>query len=98
MAVEDATDRAGFFDPADFGVTATYNGTTSVNGIFDNAYFEVAAGEAGIQSTHPVFWCRTADIPSPTHNQTLIISSVTYKIVGVEPDSTGITQLMLEKQ
>lgn len=92
-------DLSEFFDTTHgFGVTATYNGATPINGIFDAAYFEPEAGFGGIQLSQPVFLCRTADVPSATHGQTLVVNSVNYQIVGVEPDGTGMTLLKLEKQ
>jgi len=92
-------DLTEFLDTAyGFAVTATYNGSTSVNGIFDAEYFEPDAGFAGIQSAQPVFLCRTVDVASAAHGQTLVVASVNYKIVGVEPDGTGMTLLKLEKQ
>lgn len=81
-----------------FATTATYNGITPVDGIFDAEYFQPDAGFAGIQSSQPVFLCRTVDVSSATHGQTLVVASINYKIVGVEPDGTGMTLLKLEKQ
>lgn len=81
-----------------FAVTATYNGITPVNGIFDAEYFQPEAGFAGIQSNQPVFLCRTVDVSSALQGQTLVVNSVNYKIAVVEPDGTGITLLRLEKQ
>ena len=96
MFTEDLTE---FLDTTyGFAVTATYNGSTSVNGIFDAEYFEPDAGFAGIQSSQPVFLCRTVDVASASQQQTLVVASVTYKIVGIEPDGMGMTMLRLEKQ
>ena len=48
MAVETATERAIFFDADDFGVAASYTrqgqSAVTINGIFDNEFFEVEAG------------------------------------------------------
>lgn len=98
MTAETAEDLTAFFDTADFAVTATYNGATPVNGILDTAYVEAPAGIGGIQSSQPVFLCRTADVPSAAHGQTLVVGAVTYKLVGVEPDGSGTTILRLERQ
>lgn len=92
-------DLSEFLDPTyGFAVTATYNGVTSVNGIFDAQYFEPEAGLGGVQASQPVFLCRAADVPSAVHGQTLVVNAVTYQIVGVEPDGTGMTLLKLEQQ
>ena len=99
MAVESAADRASFFDVDDFGVAGNYNSGTTVNGILDNEYFGQAdAGGIAIESSSPAFLCRTADVPSAAHSDTLVVDSVSYVIVGVHPDGTGVTALMLEAQ
>ena len=86
-------DLSVFFDTDEFADSVTYNGV-AIAGIFDNAYFE---GQ-GIQSAQPVFTCPTASVPDAKHGDVLIRAGITYKVVGVEPDGTGITLLRLEKQ
>ncbi|PTR17498.1 hypothetical protein C8R31_101662 [Nitrosospira sp. Nsp2] len=88
-----AEDLSVFFDTDEFADAVTYNGAP-LAGIFDNAYFE---GQ-GIQGSQPVFTCPTADVASARHGDLLVRAGVTYKVVGVEPDGTGITLLRLEKQ
>lgn len=88
-----AEDLSVFFDTDEFADAATYNGAT-INGIFDNAYFE---GQ-GIQSSQPVFTCPTASVPNALHGDELVRAGVTFRVVGVEPDGTGVTLLRLEKQ
>ena len=99
MAVESAADRAALLDVDEFGSAATYNGSTTVNGIFENEYFEALAdGEVAVEGTQPRFTCRTADVPSAAHGDTLLISGTTYNVVGVQPDGTGMSTLALEEQ
>jgi hypothetical protein len=88
-----AEDLSVFFDTDEFADAVTYNGVT-INGIFDNAYFE---GQ-GIQGSQPVFICPTASVSNALHGDELVRNSVTYRVVGVEPDGTGVTLLRLEKQ
>jgi len=89
-------DLTAFFSTDDFGTSAVYSGTGStINGIFDAAYAEALDGM--VQGSQPAFVTRTADVPSATHGQTITISGTAYKIVGVEPDGTGLTLLRLEK-
>ena len=70
MAVETATERAIFFDVDDFGVAATYTASggspATVNGIFDNEFFEVEAGgtvavameRRGLHAAHQMYQAR----------------------------------------
>lgn len=102
MAVESADDRAIFFSADDFGVTATYTpsggGALSVNGIFDNEYFETdAGGEVAFALQQPMFHCRTADVPSAAEGDSLTVSGVGYVVRNVRPDGTGMTMLILEE-
>lgn len=102
MAVETAADRAVFFDVDDFGVAATYRrGVTNstVNGIFDNEFVQVEVGEVPYDSTEPVFYCRTADLPAGfTVGDRLTVSTVPYTIREFQPDGTGVSKLRLEAQ
>ena len=99
MPAETAADRAAMLDTDEFAVAATYNGGAIVNGIFDNEYAGVLDGAgAPVESTRPVFYCRTADVASAVHGDTLVISGTTYNVVGVEPDGAGMTTLILEVQ
>jgi hypothetical protein len=87
---------ATYFDPAFFGIAATYNGSATVNGILDLAYYEPLGNVA--EGSAPVFTCAAADVPSVAHGDTLVIGARTYKVCGVEPDGTGIVLLRLERQ
>jgi hypothetical protein len=83
-----------FFDTVGFAVSATLAGV-SVQGIFDNEYYE-PMGE--VQGASPVFTLPTASASTAAHGQSLVIGATTYKVRGVEPDGTGVTLLRLEKQ
>lgn len=88
-------DLAGYFKTADFGTSATWSvGSATVVGIFDSEY----ARELGmIDATDPQFVCRESDMSSAAQGQTLTINAVSYTIVGVEPDGTGLLTLRLRK-
>jgi hypothetical protein len=87
-----------FLGTDDFGVDALYKGTTTVQGIFDKQYFEAQAAFAGVHSSQPTFLGKASDFEDAAHGDTLLINSVNYKVVGVEPDGTGFTLLRLETQ
>jgi len=81
---------APFF--ADFGVLATLNGAP-VRGIFDAAYGEAFGLASG---NSPVF--RLASSVAVAEGNPLIVNAITYLVVGIEPDGTGLTTLRLEQQ
>jgi hypothetical protein len=75
-------------------VTATWNGTTAVDGIFDDAYvspLDVTAAAA------PRFVCLESAVPGVAFAQTLLVSATAYRIVGIRPDGRGIVELKLER-
>ena len=97
--VEDFSD---FYNTDDFAVTVTYTpqggSASTITGIFDDEYQLIDAGEVGVSGTSPVFECPTASVPDAATGDTLIINAVTYLVVEAQPDSTGVTVLILEKQ
>jgi len=72
---------------------------TQINGIFDNEYALIdAGGGVGVASREPKFQTETINVPNAADGDTLVVESITYKVRVVEPDGTGTTTLMLEKQ
>lgn len=102
MAVETATELAVFFDADDFGVAATYTPSggspATINGIFDNEFFEVeAGGEIAVAMEQPRFTCRTSDVSTAAEGDSITINSIAYTVRVVQSDGTGVTVLVLEE-
>lgn len=88
-------DLSVFFQTGDFAVAATYDGSTTVNGLFDAAYVDAL----GVSSVNPVFMCDAADVPAAGVNKTLLVNGVTYRIRDRQPEGDGaLVVLQLEKQ
>lgn len=86
-----------FFDTVQgFAVTATHNGTTSVDGIFDDEYFEVGQQFVGHQSHQPFFLYPAAALAAVTLGDLLEVGNNVYEVVTIEPDGLGLTRLKLE--
>lgn len=106
MGVETETERAIFFDCEEFAVACTYTraGQTlsepPLMGIFDNEFVSVSfEGGAELASTDPVFQVSTAKLhASAAPGDTLVIEGVTYKARVFQPDGTGVTTIVLERQ
>lgn len=98
MAVETADDRAALL--ADYGVTVTKADTTTFTAIFDETFIEVdpTGATRAVESSDPQIMARTADVSALVHGSLLTISGSSYKVIGIEPDGTGITTLILEVQ
>lgn len=86
-----AESLAPFF--SDFATVATLDGA-SVRGIFDSQYVD----PLGIASRQPMFTLPTSAAASATQASVLVVEGVTYRVRTIEPDGTGVTVLMLERQ
>ena len=77
-------------------MVANYNGNT-FNVQFFNEYEAAMLFGAEIESTHPFIMARDADILGIYHGAIIIISTIEYKVIGIQPDGTGLTTLILSK-
>ncbi len=90
---------APFF--TDFAVDAVYtpsSGTAStIKVIFDNKSMDIQVEDGSFEFSGPQAICKSSDVSSAAHNDTLVIGGVTYYITGIHPDGTGLTTLILSK-
>jgi hypothetical protein len=93
MSVETAADRTALL--ADYGTTVTKADASTFTGIFDNDFLAVDLDESEVESTEPTLLARTADVSGLAHGDSLTISAVSYTVRGIQPDGTGMTQIML---
>jgi hypothetical protein len=92
---------------ADFGVAAVPFAREPITVIFDRAHIEAMGGD--ISGTHPVALAVSADVSClEPHEDSLAIAgsahvppraeeSVTYKILDIQPDGTGLSTVLLEE-
>jgi hypothetical protein len=94
MGFESDADRLEYLKG--FGELASYTPSggvlESIYLIYDAPYIDALSGE----SIAPVATARTDDLTAPVHNGTLVVSAGTFTILNVEPDSEGMTLLILE--
>lgn len=81
----------------DFGESALINGGTEITVIFDNEYAMAVPMGADIESSKPIATAVSSDVENLSHEDTLEIREVVYKIVGIHPDGTGFTTLILSE-
>ena len=108
MTVESTSDLSDFFVTGDFGVAASYTpdggSSATINVLFDNPFNSVPldTGERDVESNTPTALAMSSDVSSVAHGDAIVISGITYAIVGVQKDSgsgyQGTTLLVLEKQ
>lgn len=92
---EDAT---AFFNTDEFATAATFDSSTTVNGIFDNEYIDF---DDDVASSNPIFQCALSDVTSVANalDKDLVIGSTTYTIRNARPDLNGFTVILeLEQQ
>jgi len=88
MTIESAADRLAMLADWDSAVF----GADTISGVFDNKFVEVN----GVEDVHPVFTCRTADVPGVAQGSAITVNGTAYTVVGVQPDGTGMSMLLLE--
>lgn len=70
-----------------------------VRAVFDNEYqaaqFDVA--DAGIESSGPKVTCLEAEIPGVAHGDAVVVRGITWYVLEVRPDGTGLVTLMLSR-
>lgn len=96
MPFDESMDLDAMFSADDFASNAIWNGKT-IQIIFDNEYVAQLTGEVPVASASPRATCRTADVEDAVQGDRLKVGTVTYNVIGVEPDGTGVTVLVLSK-
>jgi hypothetical protein len=98
MGIESIDDLAIFLGVDDFGTEVKF-GNKKFNGIFDNDFVEVdAGGGVSFATQQPRLVARSIDCAILSEDSQLVISGTTYKVKVIQPDGTGMTTLVLEKQ
>lgn len=90
-------DLAAMMSEAEFAVRVTVGtGTAAVarSGIFDAGYLEAAGGQ--VQTVGPALTMRSADVAGVAMFGAVSVGTTAYRVVGIEPDGTGVTVLRLE--
>jgi len=99
LSADMTTDLATFYSADDFAVAAYLNGSaTPINVLFSNPFAALNPATGSMESTAPEARCKAPDVSSAVHGSTLIVASVTYYIIGIQPTEDGLeTILVLSK-
>ena len=90
------TDLDTFLNSDEFGVNITYDAGT-IKGVFDNEFIESNQDEISVEDFQPQVIVKSSDIPGLSHGDTMTIESVDYNVIGIQPDGTGLTLVILSK-
>ena len=81
---------ASFFSLSDFAILATVRGR-QINVIFDQQYVDTL----GVETSQPAATCASSDVADVEQDDSITVDGREYRIIGVQPDGTGVTVLRL---
>jgi len=99
MALEEL---AEFFEVDEHGTAANYTpsggSASSITVIFRHDYYLEDVGNVGVETQQAVITVQTSKVSGIAHGDLIEIDSTNYNVVGVRPDGTGISEIVLEAQ
>jgi hypothetical protein len=97
LAVADRTALKHLGGPVRY--TSSAGQAVDVTGIFDAAYVQAEAGQAGVSTTGPAVFLTLADLTSnPSADKaTITVDGVTYRPREAQPDGQGGVLLLLHR-
>lgn len=99
MALEEL---AEFFEVSEHGSAANYTpsggSVSAITVIFRHDYYLEDVGNVGVETQQAVITVQTSKVPGIAHGDLIEIDSTNYNVVGVRPDGTGISEIVLEAQ
>ncbi len=105
MAIESAADRSVFFDIDDFAVSITWTlavgGDTTLAAIVDDSFEETelpVVGDASLAQARLILAVATADLPAgAAAGDTLTLEAVSYEVMVIEDDGTGVANVQADR-
>lgn len=96
-----SSDRTTFISSNDFAVEVVYTpdggDATTIAGIFDDEYKAVNTQTGEVETSPPQVQVASRDVLNGAHGDTIKKSGVTYNIIGIHADGTGMTILILSR-
>ena len=89
-----AEDLAAFFSEAEFSVPCTLPGGAVVQVLFDQPH---ADAQGFMEASNPSALGRTDELAALSHGASVSIAAQAWRVVGFQPDGTGLTRLILER-
>lgn len=83
-----------FLDNEEFAVDVIYN-TVTFGGIFDDGFIDSADDGIAVESTAPQVQVKTSDVTAASHGDSITVDGTVYKIIGKQPDGTGMSLILL---
>lgn len=90
-----AEDFAAFLSSDEFSVPCTLPGGAVVQVVFDDAHQDALGG--AFEASGPTALGVSAELSALGHGSEIQINAASWRVVGVQPDGTGMTRLLLER-
>ena len=74
-------------------VDITLPDATTIRGVFSREFIETGAFEGYA----PIVTIKDTDYPNVVHDDALNIKGKSYSVIGIQPDGTGITNIVLHE-
>ena len=71
------------------------SGSKTIKVQFLNAYEAMKIQGYEFESAGPIAVCKTDEVSDVTHGDTIKIGIIEYRALEIQPDGTGITQILL---
>ncbi|MDP2689975.1 MAG: head-tail joining protein [Deltaproteobacteria bacterium] len=78
-------------------ITGSTYGPLTVKGIFDERVPVVNDYTGEVENTLSAVTLKTSEIPEVRPHDTVTVGAVTYEVLEIKPDGTGLTTLTLNK-
>ena len=86
-------DFSVFFNDDTPGFKQMVVNSVPVDGIFDNDFKE----SNFIETSNPIFWAASSDLTGVVQDMTVLDGAISYSVIGVEPDNSGVMGLVLRR-
>lgn len=83
---------------ADFGrpvILHTQDGDIEAVGIYDDAFFDSAAGEIALDTTQKRLVCKLADLGTLKREDEITMGCCRFEVLQIQPDGTGFATILL---
>lgn len=78
----------------DFAIPATINGIADIDAIYDSAYVLSDFTDTYL----PSVLVKSSDIVGVVQGYAVLVADLSFVITSIQPDGTGMTRLILERQ
>ncbi len=95
------TDFDALINTGDFAQSVVYTPSGGpakpIDAIFDDEFSGLNTQTGQMETSKPQVMVRDSDVAGVTKKATVTVGVIVYKVIGINPDGTGLTTLILSK-